>query len=472
MEKRRTKAPAFRREIEEISCDDLDELKLLEEGWFVEFKKHLPESNKIAKSISSFANAYGGLLIIGVEEDSKTRRFLNYCHLNLVAADEAKTKIRQAVEAHLQPCPIFFTKSINISHSESKDEWIIIVKVPKSIQAPHLHSSGVIYTRKGDSASPVALTDLGLLDRLWSEKEKKQKSLENRINFLCSQAPRNIPKIEIIIASEKTHPNNHKTISFSEFQKIALHPHLDGAPPIFNNSYPLDSSYIARHSSGAPNVSSIIWDFDYSRNLHYIYIPLGTQKWKNGNFDASLIGSQELDVLNSYLNTQYKNQESIFITDITFALVVMNLIFSKIGDLYKDEKSRTKLFINARASGVKNSVILVNLPRYNENITKFGLPFIHREVDFIYPIEKIEAWYKIEQEAGEEETPEVNIFNIVICFSIFVLIAESLGISNSTMLGRERSELNCDEAISEITDTITKLTNGNISYSSAENPSI
>lgn len=53
----------------EFRSKDLDGLKSLEEGWFVEFKDRVPDTAKLARSLSSFANSRGGLLVIGAKED-------------------------------------------------------------------------------------------------------------------------------------------------------------------------------------------------------------------------------------------------------------------------------------------------------------------------------------------------------------------------------------------------------------------
>jgi hypothetical protein len=57
--------PLYQKSARDFQSKDLEGLKSLEEGWFVEFKEQLPDTAKLARSISSFANSHGGLLIIG-----------------------------------------------------------------------------------------------------------------------------------------------------------------------------------------------------------------------------------------------------------------------------------------------------------------------------------------------------------------------------------------------------------------------
>ena len=58
----------FNKEFEEFSGSDLVGLREVREGWYVEYKSQLPSTRDLAKSLSSFANQYGGWLFLGVSE--------------------------------------------------------------------------------------------------------------------------------------------------------------------------------------------------------------------------------------------------------------------------------------------------------------------------------------------------------------------------------------------------------------------
>ncbi len=61
--------PLYQKPAGDFQSKDLDGLKSLEEGWFVEFKDRAPDTAKLARSISSFGNSHGGLLVIGAKEE-------------------------------------------------------------------------------------------------------------------------------------------------------------------------------------------------------------------------------------------------------------------------------------------------------------------------------------------------------------------------------------------------------------------
>ena len=60
--------------LDEVAYADLAQLKNLEEGFALEFKRTWNENvrTKIPKIIASFANSHGGWLVIGIADDNKT----------------------------------------------------------------------------------------------------------------------------------------------------------------------------------------------------------------------------------------------------------------------------------------------------------------------------------------------------------------------------------------------------------------
>ena len=60
--------------LDEVAYADLAQLKDLEEGFALEFKRTWNENvrAKIPKIIASFANSHGGWLVIGIADDNKT----------------------------------------------------------------------------------------------------------------------------------------------------------------------------------------------------------------------------------------------------------------------------------------------------------------------------------------------------------------------------------------------------------------
>ena len=61
----------FSDDLAEVSEEDLERLRSVHEGWYVDYKRQLIGPRELAKSMSSFANQYGGWLFLGIVEDGE-----------------------------------------------------------------------------------------------------------------------------------------------------------------------------------------------------------------------------------------------------------------------------------------------------------------------------------------------------------------------------------------------------------------
>jgi hypothetical protein len=466
--------PLFQRSVDSIQSNDLEELRALEEGWFVEFKLQLPDSQKLAKSLSSFANAHGGLLVIGIQEDAKTRRMGAFAPMSLEQADEAKTRIRQAAEAHLQPCPIFHAKSIEVPgfSEEQTERWVVLVRIEKGDRAPYLHSSGSVYTRKGDSASPLPLTDLGLFERLWFEGKRKKEALRDRVTFLCTQNDSKLPRFEIVMAMESpVEDSGARKLSLKEFQDIAQTPIVPGGVPLMNNVYPLDTSYVARHVEGTPVLPSPMWDYDYRRGIHFISLPLATHIWDGQRFKETQLGHERLQSLADYLaSTDPETMRGLFVVDLTPSLFMMAAIFHMVTKIYRETEQSGALRINARAGAMRGSVVYAELPRYADHLKSAGLPHVHREIDFLRPIDDADTWLKMSSNASSLAVERGINLDMDNSLAMFAFIGQMLGVSRFVTLAQNAPNGDIDDK--DLATLFSRLATSSFLYSATENPNV
>jgi hypothetical protein len=161
----------FSRTIRDLQTADLETLKQTSEGWYIEYKREIPNASAVAKSLSAFANTYGGWLFIGIEEESKENAVAGA--FPGVAQDEigaALQRVRKSAADLLNPSPHFETKVLmgpdsTVGLLESRA--VICVWVPRSTTAPHVHKSGNIYRRVSDASEPKPENDRFVLDQLW-----------------------------------------------------------------------------------------------------------------------------------------------------------------------------------------------------------------------------------------------------------------------------------------------------------------
>lgn len=472
-ERSETRTPIYQIQLEDLSAEHIDEIKSLEEGWFVEFKSRFTDTAKIAKSISSFANAYGGVLIIGVEETAKGRRFDHFTPLSKDEAEDTIVRFRHAVEAHLNPCPFFESKIICISDIDvvdSEDKWIVFVKIPKGEKAPYLHSSGAIYTRKGDSSSPVALTDQSLLERLWSDRTKKVGEIEARINFLREQSVSDFPRLDIFITRAESFRGASEPINFKDFVGVASQPVFPGQPPLLDNLYPIDSSFVARRTEGALDSLGIMWDFDWFRYIHHIHIPLACHEWDGFALNKERSGNERIAALENYLVSRKEFEgKKIFIVDLTLSMYMMSAIFYMVSKLHLGRGGEDKFAINLKASSIKGVVVYSDLPRYKEHLEKMGLPFVHRDIGFLSSSMNPDDWLEfpiVENDNTLYENANLDARN---AFVNFVDIAQALGISRHVLLG-QHGRSSGEATVSDLLDAFRKIVSSSFSYSCTPNP--
>ncbi|EMO5083796.1 helix-turn-helix domain-containing protein [Pseudomonas aeruginosa] len=470
------KKPFYETPLNDINEDDLDQIKHLEEGWFIEFKSNFTDTSKIAKSISSFANTYGGLIIIGVQEAPKGRKFGSYSPLSEDEAEATIARLRDAAVSHIQPCPFFVSRKIKSPDSSDHDEkkWIVIVKVPKSDRAPHLHSSGAIYTRKGDSSSPTTLTDQGLLERLWSDRAQKTREIENRIKFLHKQSSSSIPKIDIFITktldSKPKDPDDY--LKFDKFLETASRRHLPSAQPIFNTFYPLERSYVARRIENSPEATGIMWEYDWDWSIHHIQIPLPCHEWDGEKFNESILGNERVESLKETpsLRNKLPNQKTLII-DTTPVLLIISILFFMVFKIQKIENNNSKLRINMKVSSVRNAAIYSSLPEFKKQIEELGIPIIYRDIGFFNDSMNPDRWLEFDPTDNISEKEEHVSLELGNSLRIFARILQMLGISTKVIFGHyDLSHVEANE--NELIELFKKVTLTNHSFSSVSNPSV
>jgi hypothetical protein len=166
----------FETELAQIKVDDLGKLREVREGWYVEYKQQVPNASSVAKSISAFANAYGGWLFYGIGEKSKEDPVAgSFPGITREEADGYLQRIRQSAAQQLSPPPHFELKALWGPSEEielPQDCAIICIWVPWSPKAPHVHKSGVIYRRVADSSEPAAENDRHFLGELFKRSDE------------------------------------------------------------------------------------------------------------------------------------------------------------------------------------------------------------------------------------------------------------------------------------------------------------
>lgn len=221
------------KKIEDITEVDLRALidnKVLE-GKTLEYKRDLPSNADASKKefladITSFANASGGDLILGIDEDPRTREPRNLTGLEIESIDDEKARldniIRTGVEPRLLNVAIQHILLENARHA-------ILIRVPRSWISPHRVTFGghaKFYTRNSSGKYEMDVDELRIAFNL------SETFIERIRNFRAD-------RIAKIMADETTVPLDSP-------HRIVLHLICGNA---FNPSvmYDVNSIYPNRH---------------------------------------------------------------------------------------------------------------------------------------------------------------------------------------------------------------------------------
>ena len=146
-----------------LTPDDLQLLveRQVAEGYFVEYKSQFPSNQKVARSVASFANAYGGWYIIGVKANTQNQA-QEICGFDLKITPDPISKVRDIVKSHTSPIPLFHQQMVTLPD----ERVVLLVYVPGDQDTPFITNDGRIYRRNNDSSDPVPENDRHTIDKL------------------------------------------------------------------------------------------------------------------------------------------------------------------------------------------------------------------------------------------------------------------------------------------------------------------
>lgn len=465
---KRASEPLYLRPAGDIRSEDVAEIRTLEEGWFVEFKEQTPETSKLARSISSFANSHGGLLVIGAKEDQKSRRLADFTPMPQNIADQCIARARESVTAHVSPPAYFEAKAIEIDTiaADEQARWIVVITVPKGRLGPYLHSNGCIYVRVGDAAAPIRLSDLGQQERLWAESLHRKERIKTRVELLSEQFRQGTPSIHMAILADDLGADV-RPCTLKQFREIALAKHADAAGALFDQIQTLDTSFLARRTERQIDAAGLLWDYDIGRNLHFIRIPIATHTWSQDRFDNQA-DQYGLDSLAERLR-KHDVPSDLMVANLLPSLYFLSVIVRKVQALHQMHGYEGDLKLNASIVDAVGTVPYLGTPAYFDEVDATNFPYVLRDVGFFRPLENASSWLRFPARREDGELNSHLQIDVPIAFAAFSQIAQSMGISTYLSLGvRDAEPPAMDWA--PLTALFADLHSKSFSFTSQHNP--
>lgn len=132
--------------------------------WMTSGKLGDEAKDELAAEIVAFANTIGGTLIVGIDEDTATKRAKPPI-LPVPRCKEAAARLHQAISDRVEPkLPVFECEGIVTE--EDGSSGVIIMRALESYLAPHRHTqNNHCYVRRNDRAEPMSMLEIQEMTR-------------------------------------------------------------------------------------------------------------------------------------------------------------------------------------------------------------------------------------------------------------------------------------------------------------------
>jgi hypothetical protein len=362
------------------------------EGYYIEYKREIPKDKlKIARSLASLANTYGGWYIVGVETD-KHNVATAISGFTPESCHDPISVIRDLVKHYINPVPILFPKVITLGNGN----FVLIVYIPDQQETPFVTKDGRTYRRTHDSSDPVPEADRYTLDRLFERGREVSRQFTNfsRDERTFSQAekdawlkiyiapyPTGSPKFSFLF-SESTLENllaaSKKPIKiplFDSFEKPIISGHLE-----LNTACTTPTSIILRQTNieyEAFNSLSIEID---RLGRAKIFIPLQPIQ-----FMQDILSEIRSPVVYKHIFNRVKSdhEESNILLKFfnigTTWLLVATLVNFYLEECLNTSTTFTEFQVNLEFDGVWRYVPFYDIDLWGEHVDRFGLPVIMQD---------------------------------------------------------------------------------------------
>ena len=372
----------FDKGIHDLQPPDLTILKNVHEGWYVEYKRQMVKASALAKSLSAFANTYGGWLFIGVKEQSGDNAVADELPgIPEEDLDGALQSLRHSAADHLNPTPFFETTVLRGPCDEAgldKGKAVIVVEIPQSHTAPHVHKDGRIYRRVADGSEPKPETDRFVLDQLWRRaepiREKTREWIERDPEFY--QKEEENPYVRLLLCVDPWCQRDPLLgAPLSEIRRILKGGETSVSSVPFDTIYTTEEGLTARQLKGNdPANYGLTWRLRWNMSCD-IVLPLqlhapDVPDHLIGEFDGYVHAERFIDMLNEQGHTRPR------IADLNFMLQLLFGIVSQYRDLLKLADAAGEFYCKARVLNAWRIVPFVDVETLLDGFKAHGLPMV------------------------------------------------------------------------------------------------
>ena len=425
----------FDKAIRDLQPPDLTILRNVHEGWYVEYKRQVVNAGALAKSLSAFANTYGGWLFLGVQEQSGG---------NAVAAefpgipeedvDGTLQSLRHSAADHLNPTPFFETTVLRGPCTESgltEGRAIIAVEIPESHTAPHVHKDGRIYRRVADGSEPKPETDRFVLDQLWRRaeplREMTRKWIERDPEF--SQGEEETPHVRVLLCVD---PWGQRVpwlrAPLPEIRRILTSHATTGIPSVpFDTVHTTAVGFIARQLKGNdPHDYGLTWRLRRDLSCDIVlplpfYAPGGPDDLSI-ELDGYINAPRFIDILKEH---RYPRPR---IADLNFLMNMLTGVVSTYRRLLKLADAAGEFYFKARVLNAWRMVPFIDVEMVMAEFEASGLPMMMDSTVTVPSGDDPDSFAFIDESEVEESGSREMITSLGQSVIIFARIALAFGV--------------------------------------------
>lgn len=444
----------FNKEHKDISGSDLAALRDVKEGWYVEYKSQLTSTRDIAKTLSSFANQYGGWLFIGVDENPDSETAEHFPGIENEKVPEVLESLRNAAKDVVRPQVSYLSQTVEgpVETIElNSDRSIVVVHIPEGSNTPYIHNDGRIYIRIGDSSSPIPATDKATFDLLYRRGEDRRSYLKALIERSpeLSEEEEQSSFIHLSILSDPYETLGHwYEGTYSDFTDI-----MTGSIIPFDNIYTAPDGFIARQARTNDRYHRLLtWEF--SRNCNsFVTIPI------------SVLPSIASDIMDPVTNLNAKWAHYSIGAEFRAALAFngledarilnLNLLLSLIGVIIARHRTivgqaniKGPFFIKARIENVWRTIPFIDVKDYLAHVKRYDFPVV-QDSAMIVPLGTSLETFVISPELDDtpSELEKIRYDGPIVTW---IHIMEALGIPGELLQRSANDLLNASIRESEI----------------------
>lgn len=421
----------FGKDFDNITIEDISVLSSVAEGWYVEYKQEVPNASAVAKSITAFANTYGGWILYGVAEKSKEHPVAG--SLPGIANEEADgclQRIRQAVANQAQPAPYFRVKALFgpwEAMGLPEGRCVIVGQIPWGPEAPYIHKDGRIYRRVGDGSEPRPENDRFILDQLWSRSSKITQQYADWIDrdLETSEAEENAAYVRIFLISDFWGDHESmKPVSLRRVREIMSD--VNGSYTIpFDNVYQASGGFICRQTANNdPELLGLTWKL--SRGFESeIIIPLS--KFRRDNLSDLAPWLDGYEHARRFLQLCHKQRyRQPTIIDLNILLHVLLGITRIKTQLAKEYGWANSIYAKMEISGVWRTVPFFDAPHVLDEYEKHGIALGLSNKVVLHRGKGQESFIEL---PGADVDGDDEGHRVMMAIRLFLPIAIALGVS-------------------------------------------